>query len=67
MISDARVRVARMDISLGGSEVDRLGRLPAVRSVMNALKSGIETGEWRAIADAYVMLEQIEAALRVMP
>ena len=59
LLKDARLRVETFDKIDGHTVAD--GNIdPALRTVMTALKSAIVSKDWGVVAEAQVMLQQIE-------
>ena len=63
VIQEARQRIANMD-NTDGSGVGEWHPELALRTVLSALSAGISGDDLSCIADAYVMVQQIEFASR---
>jgi hypothetical protein len=59
LMKAARKRIRAFDKS-DGSDVTKVDTDLALRTIMSAISSGIETNMWDVIADAQVMLSQLE-------
>lgn len=53
-----------MDEIDGGTEVQRVGCSMACATVLQALAAGMNTQNWNIIAEAYIMVQQIEFRYR---
>lgn len=64
LMKKAEETVQWMDSFDGGSEADRLPSYQALRTAMLALYAAMTCGNWNTVAEAMVMLQQIELKYR---